>query len=188
MNILHLITLGAAAVNVVRKVLGKRNLAANLYSDRITSIDGCKLYRKYHINLNRKYLAIIMGEKMLYSFLTVYVPDVKVRRKGLPDGDYYFDVVAAAQKAIMEDKFGHNRFGKGNDLLLVDTIPDYAMMPCRTRKGFKRIKDEYSIYQLAHYVGGRPQIRGMLLDAVKFIYNKSVVDGVIPRDCVAGLD
>ena len=188
MNILHLITLGAAAFNVVRKVLGKRNLAAHLYSDRITSIDSYKLYRKYHINLNRKYLAVVMGGKLLYSFLTVYVPDVKVRRKGLPDGDYHFDVAYAAQKAIVEDKFGHNRFGKGNDLVLVDTIPDYAMMPCRKRKGFKRIKDEYSTYQLAHCVGGRPQLRGMLLDVVKFIYNKAVVDGVIPRDCVTGLD
>lgn len=173
---------------MVRKVLGKRNLAANLYGDRITSIDSYKLYRKYRINLNRKYLAVAMGGELLYSFLTVYVPDVKVRRKGLPDGDYYFDVALAAHKAIVEDQFGNNRFGQGNVLLLVDTIPDYAMMPCRTRKGFKRIKDEYSTYQLAHCVGGRPQLRGMLLDVVKFIYNKSVIDGVIPRDCVTGLD
>ena len=99
MNILHLITLGAAAFNVVRKVLGKRDLASTIYGDRITSIDSYKLYRKYHINMQRKFLAIIMGDKVLYSFLTVYVPDVMVRRKGLPDGDYYFDVAAAAQKA-----------------------------------------------------------------------------------------
>lgn len=188
MNILHLITLGAAAFNVVRKVLGKRDLASTIYGDRISSIDSYKLYRKYHINMQRKFLAIIMGEKVLYSFLTVYVPDVIVKRKGLPDGDYYFDVAAAAQKAILEDKFGNNRFGRYHDLMLVDSIPDNVMTPCRKRKGYKRIKDEFSVYQLAHRVGGRPQLRGLLLDVVKFIYNKSVLDGVVPRDCVAGLD
>ena len=106
----------------------------------------------------------------------------------MPDGDYYFDVAAAAQKAILEDKFGNNRLGRYHDLMLVDSIPDNVMTPCRKRKGFKRIKDEFSLYQLAHYVGGRPQLRGLMLDAVKFIYNKSVLDGVVPRDCVTGLD
>ena len=159
MNILHLITLGAAAFNVVRKVLGKRDLASTIYGDRITSIDSYKLYRKYHINMQRKFLAIIMGDKVL-----------------------------SAQKAILEDKFGNNRLGRYHDLMLVDSIPDNVMTPCRKRKGFKRIKDEFSLYQLAHYVGGRPQLRGLMLDAVKFIYNKSVLDGVVPRDCVTGLD
>ena len=182
MNILHLITLGAAAFNVVRKVLGKRDLAVNIYGDRISSIDSYKLYRKYHINMKRMFLAVVMGDKILYSFLTVYVPDVKVRGKGLLDDDYYFEVAAAAQKAILEDQFGNNRLGRYHHMLLVDTIPDHVMTPCRKRKGFKRIKDEFSVYQLAHYVGGRPQLRGMLLDVVKFIYNKSVLDGVVPRD------
>ena len=188
MNILHLITLGAAAFNVVMKVLGKRDLAANLYGDRIVSIDSYKLYRKYNINMKRMYLAFITSDKVLYSFLSVYVPDVMIRRKGLLDIDYYFGVAAAAQKAIMEDQFGNNRLGRYHELLLVDTIPDHVMTPCRKRKGFKRIKDEFSVYQLAHYVGGRPQLRGMLLDVVMFIYNKSVIDGVVPRDCVTGLD
>ena len=189
MNILHLITLGAAAFNVVRKVLGKRDLAANLYGDRIVSIDSYKLYRKYNINLKRMYLAFfITGDKVLYSFLSVYVPDVMVKRKGLPDGDYYFDVASSAQKAIMEDQFGNNRLGKGHELMLVENIPNKVMTPCRNRKGYKRIKDEFSTYQLAHYVGGRPQLRGMMMDMVKFMYNKFVIDGVIPRDCVTGLD
>jgi len=188
MNILHLITLGATAFNVVRKVLGKRDLVATIYGDRISSIDLYKLHRKYRINSNRKFLAVVMGDKILYSFLTVYVPDVKVKQMGVMDRDYDFVVAEAAQKAIMEDKSGHNRFGKYSELLLVESIPNSVMTPCRKRKGFKRIKDEFSVYQLAHYVGGRPQLRGMLLDVVKFIYNKSVIDGVIPRDCVAGLD
>ena len=94
------------------------------------------------------------------------------------------DVAASAQKAIMEDQFGNNRLGKGHELMLVENIPDKVMTPSRNRKGYKRIKDEYSVYNLAHYVGGRPQLRGMILEIVRFMYNKYVIDGVIPRDCV----
>lgn len=194
MNILHLITLGAAAFNVVRKVLGKRDLTTNIYSSHITSIDSYKLYKKYDINMKPMFVAFLMGDKLLYSFINIYVPDVIVKSKAWPSSDYYFDVAVAAQKAIMEDQFGHNRLGKGHDLCLVESIPSNVMNTCRSKngyrlkRGFRRIKDEYSVYNLAHYVGGRPQLRGMILEIVRFMYNKYVIDGVIPRDCVTGLD
>ena len=189
MNILYLITLVAATFNVIRKVLGKRDLTTTIHSHLITSIDPYKLHRKYDIHLKMMYLAFIMDGKLLYDCFTVYVPDVMVRRTGLLDSDYYFDVAAAAQKAIMEDQFGNNRLGKGHDLLLVDTIPDNVMTLCRTRKGYKRIiKNEYSVYNLAHYVGGHPQLRCLMMEIARFMYKKYVIDGVIPRDCVTGLD
>ena len=186
MNILHYIALGAAAVNVVKKVLGKRNLVQNIYSDRGISVDGWKLYNKYGINVKKMYLAFDLGnDNCLYSFCEIYVPQVKV------DGlNYWIFLTTGASRDILKETYSTRRtslLGAHTTLFLTEDIPAKVMEKAR-RKGCMRIKPQYSVFKLAAKVGGIAPLKVILNDILIYMYRKCIIDGVIPRDCVRGLE
>jgi hypothetical protein len=186
MNILHYIALIMTAVNVIRKVIAKRNLIGTLYSKSWCGVSGrlikqykirgedCVVGLKVYSNINGK----ITTSSTFFTWWTVKIP------YSVPNGLYSYGVIL--------ETWGNNniicgRLGQNVQVEFFSQVPKYAVeIVKKSRRGkyeTHRIKPEYSILKFAKSHGmTESYVYSVIREFAVGSYRKMQMDGLYPPE------